>query len=93
MIDHDDEYQQYCSFIEYIKKHPSSGKIKHHIVPRALGGSDDASNLILVDAWQHTSAHYYLARSLPIGSKERQKMIVAFRGCVSALTKSLYRKN
>jgi hypothetical protein len=87
------EYEQYTNFIDYIKKNGSTGKIKHHIHPKALGGNDDASNLILVDAWQHTQAHYYLARSLPIGSKERQKMIVAFRGCVSALMKSLYRKN
>jgi chromosomal replication initiation ATPase DnaA len=93
MIDHDDEYQQYCNFIEYIKKHPSNGKIKHHIQPRAFGGGDEKDNIILLDSWQHTQAHYYLVRSLPLHSKERQKMIVAFRGCVSALTKSLYRKN
>lgn len=93
MIDHEDEYQQYCNFIEYIKKNPSNGKIKHHIQPRALGGSDDPENLINLNSWEHCCAHYYLARSLPLHSKERQKMIVAFRGCISALTKSLYVRN
>jgi hypothetical protein len=35
---------------------------KHHIVPRSLGGSDDASNLIHLEAGDHLFAHVLLAK-------------------------------
>ena len=35
---------------------------KHHIVPRSMGGSDDADNLIALEAYDHFLAHYYLAK-------------------------------
>jgi hypothetical protein len=35
---------------------------KHHIVPRALGGSDDDSNLVILTSREHFIAHALLAR-------------------------------
>ena len=35
---------------------------KHHIVPRALGGSDDKSNIIALSAKEHFFAHLLLAK-------------------------------
>lgn len=34
----------------------------HHIVPRAEGGSDDASNLVKLTAREHYIAHLLLAK-------------------------------
>ena len=35
---------------------------RHHIVPRAEGGSDDASNLVKLTAREHYIAHLLLAK-------------------------------
>lgn len=35
---------------------------KHHIVPRTLGGSDDASNIVVFTAREHFIAHLLLAK-------------------------------
>lgn len=35
---------------------------KHHIIPRALGGSDDASNIVKLTAREHYIAHAILVR-------------------------------
>jgi len=43
----------------------ASGEYKehHHIVPRSLGGTDDASNMIALTPFDHFMAHYYLAKA------------------------------
>ena len=35
---------------------------RHHVLPRALGGSDDSSNLVTLTAREHFIAHMLLAR-------------------------------
>jgi hypothetical protein len=35
---------------------------KHHIVPRSMGGSDDATNLVILTAREHCVAHILLAK-------------------------------
>jgi hypothetical protein len=35
---------------------------RHHILPRALGGSDDSSNLVVLTAREHFVAHILLAK-------------------------------
>lgn len=42
---------------------------KHHIVPRCLGGSDFADNLVLLTAREHFIAHLLLVKSLPGNSR------------------------
>lgn len=41
---------------------PDGYNERHHIVPRALGGSDDASNLVRLTAREHFIAHMLLAK-------------------------------
>lgn len=38
---------------------------RHHIQPRALGGSEDFSNLVKLTVFDHILAHLYLAKALP----------------------------
>lgn len=38
---------------------------RHHIQPKALGGSDDRSNLVKLTVFDHILAHIYLAKALP----------------------------
>jgi hypothetical protein len=35
---------------------------RHHVVPRCLGGSDEATNLVVLTAREHCFAHLLLAR-------------------------------
>jgi hypothetical protein len=50
---------------------------KHHIVPRSLGGSDDADNLVNLTAREHFICHWLLVK---MNSGEcRAKMIYALR--------------
>jgi hypothetical protein len=37
-------------------------KERHHILPRSMGGTDDASNLVNLTAREHFIAHYLLAK-------------------------------
>lgn len=42
---------------------------QHHILPKCLGGSDDASNLVLLTAREHFIAHILLAKIHPCNAK------------------------
>lgn len=42
-----------------------SGFERHHILPRAMGGKDDDSNLVKLTSFEHVLAHYYLALAVP----------------------------
>ena len=49
---------RYNKFINALKNQSIDGYCeKHHIVPRSMGGSDDASNLIKLTGRQHYLAH------------------------------------
>lgn len=49
---------------------------KHHIVPRSLGGSDDASNLVKLTAKEHFVCHRLLTKFV-VGTFLRKKMLNA----------------
>jgi len=52
---------RYKKFIDALRNQRIDGYFeKHHILPRSLGGSDDASNLILLTSRQHYLAHWML---------------------------------
>jgi hypothetical protein len=58
-------YSRYQRFIGSLRGQSVDGYAEvHHIVPRSLGGSDDADNLIQLTARQHYIAHWMLARAL-----------------------------
>lgn len=50
----------------------------HHIHPRSLGGSDDRSNLVQLDAREHFICHWLLVK-MTVGN-DRVKMIYALNG-------------
>jgi hypothetical protein len=50
----------------------------HHIIPRCLGGSNDANNLIKLSAREHFICHYLLAKMYPKDSFEWYKTNHAF---------------
>ena len=52
---------RYHKFIDGLRNQVVDGYCeKHHILPRSFGGSDDASNLILLTPRQHYLAHWML---------------------------------
>lgn len=52
---------RYNRFIDRMKIQVVNGYCeKHHILPRSLGGSDEASNLVLLTPRQHYIAHWML---------------------------------
>jgi hypothetical protein len=52
---------RYHKFIDSLRNQVVRGYCeKHHILPKSLGGSDDASNLILLTSRQHYLAHWML---------------------------------
>ena len=50
---------------------------KHHIIPRSLGGSNDASNLVALTPREHFLCHWLLTKMLP-KSPEQKKLYHAF---------------
>jgi hypothetical protein len=65
MIHSQHHYNRYTRFIGSLRGQPVHGYAEvHHIVPRSLGGSDDADNLVRLTARQHYVAHWMLARAL-----------------------------
>lgn len=65
MIQSQHHYNRYTRFIGSLRGQSVDGYAEvHHIVPRSLGGSDDADNLIRLTAQQHYVAHWILARAL-----------------------------
>jgi len=49
----------------------------HHIIPKSLGGSNDACNLVALTAREHFICHWLLTKMLPSG-KHQWKMLYAF---------------
>lgn len=58
---------------------------QHHIVPKSLGGSDSADNLVNLSAKEHFICHLLLTKIYKKDSNEYHKMIFAF---LMMLTKS-----
>jgi hypothetical protein len=56
-------------------KKTNDGLDRHHIIPKSLGGSNDASNLVLLTGKEHYLAHKLLVK-MHIGA-DRKKMIYA----------------
>lgn len=54
------------------------GNERHHILPKSLGGSDDASNLIYITAREHFICHWLLIKIYATG-EEHWKMLNALR--------------
>lgn len=50
---------------------------KHHIIPRSLGGTNQASNLVLLTAREHFICHILLTKMFEVGSNEYYKMLHA----------------
>lgn len=50
---------------------------KHHIVPRSLGGNDDASNLVNLTAREHFVCHWLLTKITK--GEDRAKMLLALQ--------------
>ena len=50
----------------------------HHILPKALGGNDNKSNIAILTAREHFLCHYILCKMLKPKSKEFYSMVKAF---------------
>lgn len=63
MIGYMDHSKHYNKLIEKAKNRvaPSGYVEKHHIIPRSLGGSDKACNIVVLTAREHFVAHQLLA--------------------------------
>jgi len=61
-------------------------KEKHHIIPKCMGGNDDADNLVFLTAEEHYLAHQLLIKIYP----DNRKLIHA-AGLMSASGKNLNR--
>lgn len=61
----------------------------HHIIPRALGGTDDLSNLVLLTPREHFLVHYLLWKMNPNVSSLRSAVFF-FRGKGKTSTSRLY---
>lgn len=65
-----DEGKKYLSLIEQAQSckrglEKERGYEVHHIHTKALGGSNEADNLVKLTIFEHILAHYYLALALP----------------------------
>lgn len=58
--------KHYLNLIENAQNREVSGYTeRHHIVPRCIGGNDDASNLVSLTAREHFIAHLLLMKMYP----------------------------
>lgn len=54
-------HKAYQALVEHCISNPYEGYTeRHHIVPRSMGGSDEADNLVRMSAQNHLLAHYWL---------------------------------
>jgi hypothetical protein len=90
MIQSQHHYQRYQRFIDALKGQSVDGYAEvHHIVPRSLGGSDDAGNLIRLTARQHYVAHWMLARAIG-GSASRSFFMMSNFGKYGRVNSATY---
>jgi hypothetical protein len=70
--------QCYYNIVEQAKARSTVGYFeRHHIIPKSLGGSNDASNLVALTAREHFICHWLLTKMLP-KSPEQKKLYHAF---------------
>ncbi len=76
---HMNKYTQwYANITEQAKnRHLDSYTESHHIVPRSLGGSDEADNLVNLTAREHFVCHWLLVKMTT--GQEHHKMLNALR--------------
>lgn len=73
----------YYKIIEKAKKETENGNRhvgyyeKHHIQPKALGGSNKKENLVRLTAREHFICHWLLVKMYDKGTTERNKMLCA----------------
>jgi hypothetical protein len=90
MIQSQHHYNRYQQFIGSLRGQSVDGYAEvHHIVPRSLGGSDDADNLIRLTARQHFIAHWILARALG-GSASRAFFMMSNFGKYGQVNSTTY---
>lgn len=61
----DNKYTRYYyALVEYRKATPASDQYteKHHIIPKSLGGSNDADNIVVLTGREHYVAHRLLCK-------------------------------
>ena len=63
---------------------------RHHIVPKSLGGSNDAANIVRLPSRTHFVCHRLLARMFAQGTRERQKMSLALHKMAYGTNASKY---
>lgn len=98
-MDYQKNYYDYMSYVKTLgrkktKRYRSDGSKnsafiyyeKHHIKPRACGGTDDHDNLVLLTAREHFLAHYLLCKIYSEGP-EHYKMLCAFMYCKHGTSK------
>jgi hypothetical protein len=76
---HMNKYNQwYTNITDRAKhRHLDSYTESHHIIPRSLGGGDDADNLVNLTAREHFICHWILVKMTT--GQERHKMLNALR--------------
>jgi hypothetical protein len=90
MIQSQHHYNRYQRFIGSLRGQSVDGYTEvHHIVPRSLGGSDDADNLIRLTARQHFIAHWMLARAIG-GSASRAFFMMSNFGKYGQVNSTTY---
>ena len=71
----------YFNIINYRKNNSPSGYVeKHHIMPRSLGGTDDADNIVKLTAREHFVCHLLLTKMFPTDKYKTAKMVRAWCG-------------
>ena len=68
------QWQTYLDFIEdcsFLTHSPDTNLASHHIIPRHLGGTDDADNLIDLTYWDHAQAHRLLYETFGLAHDKR----------------------
>ena len=90
MIQSQHHYSRYQRFIGSLRGQSVDGYAEvHHIVPRSLGGSNEADNLIRLTARQHYIAHWMLARALG-GSASRAFFMMSNFGKYGQVNSTTY---
>lgn len=92
MIFNDNKYYKcYYSIVDRAKSRTLTGyRENHHIIPRSLGGSDDAQNLVYLTAKEHYIVHLLLPYML-IDPVHKRKMWAALR-CMSKMISSTHNR-
>ena len=86
----------YYRIIENRLKNPYTGYTeKHHIIPRSLGGSDSADNLVRLTAREHFLCHWLLVKMYKENKTSYYKMLKAFNMMCNAFndTQERYRSS